>query len=190
MEFKDLKIGMEVKANTKSNCEYLYTTEENNCKGKVINLFPELGEFELLVTRCDGFEEQINNTFYVEPEYFEPVTSEKEEPETKESLLLECIKGTTGFEAFKFDDMSKLVEIIEALERTLEDKKKEIAVLAIKSAVEFADLEFACKKELATDSLRADAILVQLEMTHIKVTIDDLETQIKALKKLKEIVTE
>lgn len=190
MKFEDLKIGMEVKANKISNCNYLITTERNNCKGKVVRLLPEYGEFELLITRCDGFEQYINDTFEVKPEYFEPVVSEKEAPEIKESLLLECIKGTTGFEAFKFDDISVLDTIIDSLEKTKEAKKEELAGLAVESAVAFTEVEFANRQGMATDDLRTKAILIQLNMAHTKVTISDIEEQIKNLKKLKEIVTE
>lgn len=190
MRFEDVKIGMEVKANKKSNGAYSITTEENNCKGKVVKLLPEFGEFELLVTRCNGFEEYTNATFDVEPEYFEPVVSEKEEPEIKGSLLLECIKGTTGFDAFKFDDISALDTMIDTLEKARENKKEELADLAVESAVAFTEVEFANRKGMATDDLRTKAILIQLNMAHTKVTITDIEEQIKNLKKLKEIVTE
>lgn len=189
MKIEEVRIGMKVRANKDSNERYNFTTEEYGCIGKVVSIHANSNMMKIVITDSKN-DYQLGQRFDVEPEYFEPAISEKEEPETKESLLLECIKGTTGFDAFKFDDISALDTMIDALEKAREDKKEELSDLAIESAVAFTEVEFANRQGMATDDLRTKAILIQLNMAHTKVTISDIEEQIKNLKKLKEIVTE
>lgn len=70
MKFEDLKIGMKVRANEKSNARYAWTTKDYNCFGEVVAI--EADEFKMKVTHHD-MESRVGCELWVSPEYFEPV---------------------------------------------------------------------------------------------------------------------
>lgn len=192
MKIEDVKLGMKVRANEKSNERYNFTTEKNGCEGEVVALTGN--KMKITVTGMKAGV-CIGKRYDVEPAYFDAIGEEDENKETlaeeelKQTFMLSCIEDTTGFEPFKFDDISNLDIIISTLEVTKEEKMKELMTIMLQSAKEFADIQIASEKHTLTDELRIKAIATQLQLKHIQVTKEDIEEQITNLKKLRDIIT-
>lgn len=193
MKIEDVKLGMKVRANEKSNERYNITTEENSCEGEVVELTGS--KMKITVTGMKAGVFYIGHRFDVEPAYFDAIGEQDENKETlaeeelKQNFMLSCIEDTTGFESFKFDDISNLDIIISTLEVTKEEKMKELMTIMLQSAKEFADIQIASEKHTLTDELRIKAIVTQLQLKLIQVTKEEIEEQITNLKKLRDIIT-
>lgn len=87
MRFEDLKMGMEVVANERSNGEYSWTTKNKGFVGTVVEIDSSDNTFKVKTTQHED-SSRIGDTYWVEAEYFEAkgITISLKE-EAKEELI-------------------------------------------------------------------------------------------------------
>lgn len=98
MLHSELRVGMKVRANERSNGKYLITKASQNCEGIVKRIYED--EFELEVTSHE-FSHKIGNAYGVEAEYFDkveevPATLKVELKEKEQELKLGDLVVTDG----------------------------------------------------------------------------------------------
>lgn len=76
MKFEDLKIGMKLKANEKSNIHYTITNNKNEWQGVVTKIDKKRNFFNAITTKTID-NSYINSRFSLDPKYFEPIEEEK-----------------------------------------------------------------------------------------------------------------
>lgn len=76
MKFKDLKVGMKVRAIEESNIRYNITNSKNKWQGVVTKIYKKSKLFNAITTKSID-DHYINSNFLLDPKHFEPIEEEK-----------------------------------------------------------------------------------------------------------------